>query len=410
MRLRASRATELAEMKLDYAEWMKAKDVTCLGRWCLLHGPEQHLKREALARLRGEAEKGAGGELGWEALDGPGVNARELLNRARTGQLFEGARVIVVWEAERMEASEQEALAKGVGSLPPDVAAILVTGVGEGRRGQRGGAKETEGTTEEKTKGQKRRGLRAALRRAIEEHGLGIEFRRLKVPEAAQWAVARAKRLGKKLEPAAARKLVQQRVGTGLGEISVEVEKLALYVGDRKVISGSDVDEVSPRLVEDDVFRLVDAVGRRSAGRAVGILRGLLEEQREAPGRILAMLAQSVRLIWQTKLLLEQGWRAGQDVDEGVRELLPQDDRKNALAQFARKQWLVRRTIGQAKAYSWERLRRAMAALYACDLAMKGIQGKVSDEAAALELLVVQLCADLEMPVWESPGRAQRAG
>jgi DNA polymerase III delta subunit len=170
------------------------------------------------------------------------------------------------------------------------------------------------------------------------------------------------------------------------------------------------VDEVSPRLVEEDVFRLVDAVGRRSAGRAVGILRALLGDQREEPGRVLGMLAQSVRLIWQTKLLTESGWGPNREADEETAALLPQDERKNALAQFARKHWLVRRTIGQAKAYSWDQLRQAMAALHACDLAMKGIQGKLSDEAAALELLVVQLCADLEMPVWESPGGERRVG
>jgi hypothetical protein len=51
-----------------------------------------------------------------------------------------------------------------------------------------------------------------------------------------------------------------------------------------------------------------------------------------------------------------------------------------------------------------------MAALHDCDLAMKGIQGKVSDEAAALELLVVQLCSDLAMSVWENSGAQGRLG
>ncbi len=45
-----------------------------------------------------------------------------------------------------------------------------------------------------------------------------------------------------------------------------------------------------------------------------------------------------------------------------------------------------------------------MQALNGCDLAMKGIQGKVSDDAVALELLVVQLCTGLEMEVWGTSG------
>jgi primosomal replication protein N len=39
----------------------------------------------------------------------------------------------------------------------------------------------------------------------------------------------------------------------------------------------------------------------------VGILRDLLSEQREDPLRLLALVANSFRLIWQTKLLVDRG-------------------------------------------------------------------------------------------------------
>jgi len=371
-------------MKLSYAQYMKSPEITCLGSWCLLHGPEQHLKREALARMRQEA---AGGEqagslpyqegLSWEVLEGPEVSARELLNRCQTGALFGGARVIVVQEADQIEGGEQETLAKAVGPLSPGVAVMLVTGEGRGRD------------------------LRARLRRAIEQKGLAVECEALKVREATAWAIARAKQAGKRLEPAAARKLVEQKIGARLGEIEAEIEKLRSFVGDEQAITTSDVDEVTPRLLEEDIFRLLDAVGRRSAGHAVSILRGLLQEGREQPLRVLAMLAQAIRLIWQTKLLAERGWRPGREVEEETARLLPEDERKNALVQFGRRPWLAGQTARQASAFSWAQLRRAVEALKGCDLAMKGIRGKIGDPALALELVVVQLCADLEMPVWE---------
>jgi len=352
--------------------------------WCLFSGPEQHLKREALARLRAEARAGGEGEEpSWEVLDGLSATAREVLNRSQTGALFGGARVIVVREAERMEGGEQEALAKGVGPLLPGVTVVLVTG----EAGDWG----------------RRRSIRAGLRRAIEKDGLAIEFRALNVREAAAWAVKRAKELGKKLEPAAARKLVEQKVGTGLGDLEMELEKLALFVGEADVIAVSHVDEVTPQLVEEDIFRLMDAVGRREAGRAVGILRGLLGDRREEPGRILWQLSQTVRLIWQAKLLAERGWRPGEEADEEAAALLPQEERKNALREFARLPWKAKRTLEQASKLSWGQLTAAVRALHGCDLAMKGIRGKVTDDAVALELLVVQLCTGLEMPVWESP-------
>ena len=59
-----SRILSLRDVKRTYAEHVKAKDATCLGQWCLFSGPEQHLKREALAALRQEAREAGGGQRG----------------------------------------------------------------------------------------------------------------------------------------------------------------------------------------------------------------------------------------------------------------------------------------------------------------------------------------------------------
>ena len=87
--------------------------------------------------------------------------------------------------------------------------------------------------------------------------------------------------------------------------------------------------------------------------------------------------------------------------------MLPQDPRRNVLrALTGNRAWLVNKRLHQARAFSWARLTRAMQAMHLCDAAMKGIAGKLTDEAVALELLVVQLCTDLPMPVWEDSPRA----
>jgi len=368
-------------VKITYANYAKAKDFTCLGAWCLLFGPEQHLKREALARMRAEvmASGGVGAEATWETLEGSEVTARDLIARGQTLGLFGGARGIVVLQAERIGREQQEELAKLVAPLPSEISVILVTG-------------ET---------GDRRRILTAALRKAVETHGLAVECPEMKPREAASWAVSHAKSLGKKLEPAAAQKLASQRVGTGLGELASEVEKLAAYVGDAPAITVSDVDAITPRLIEESVFQLIDAVAARSPGRAVALLRPMLRGGRDESYRVLPLLAQAVREIWQTKLLVEHGWRPGAEMDEETAAMLPADGRRNVLALFARRGWLAGRRITQAQAFSWAQLTRAVLALHSCDLAMKGIAGKIGDEQVALELLVLQLCTDLPMPLWE---------
>jgi len=370
-------------MKLTYGKFLGSKEVGCLGRWCLLFGPEHHLKREALARFREQAKGGAGSdEPSWEALDGPSVKASDLIARCQTGALLGGARLVVVDRAERIDRDEQDRLAKRVGELPPTVSVVLVTAE-SGRRGRQ-------------------KALRASLQQAIEKQGLSIEFPALRGGEAVAWAVQRARALGKALEPSAARKLAEQKVGTGLAALEQELGKLASFVGERKTITSADVEEATPRLIEEDIFRLVDAVATRNAGRGVTILRDMLRDRREPPGRILGMIAQAIREIWQTKLLLEHGWKPGDRADDEIKSLLPADERKNVLKVFARRQWQVPDRMRQANAFSWAKLARAMQALHDCDVTMKGIAGKVGDESMALELVVVQLCRDLEMPLWDS--------
>ncbi len=376
-------------MKLSYPKFRSDKNLSFLGRWCLLSGAEHRLKRDALERLRKEASRAAGGEEpDWESLEGPTLKAADLLLRAQTGTLLAGARVVVVNRAERIPADEQETLSKAVADLPPAAAVVLVTAETGSRRTQKA--------------------LRASLQRVIEKHGLCIEFAPLKGPDAEKWVMERAGEYGKRLERAAARKLAEQKLGTSLAELENEVAKLASYVGDRPTITSADVDEVTPRLVEEAIFGLTDAVAKQQPARAVTVLRAMLRDRREAPAGILAMIAQAMREIWQFKVLLDHGWRQGEEPPDEVKALLPSGARRNALKRIAGRQWQVRHRINQANSFSWSRLTRALRALNDCDLAMKGMASKVVDANMAIELLVVQLCRDLEMPLWDS-GRGRRA-
>ena len=379
-------------MKFTYSSYIKAKDITALGCWVLLYGPEQHLKREALARLRTEAMAGEGesAEATWETLDGASATARDLLSRAQTGALFGGARGIAVLQAEKIDAEEQETLARSIAPLSPGVMVILVTGEPRDRR---------------------EKGLKARLLRVLEDqknrHCLAIDCPELRKEEATQWAISYAASLGKRLEPAAATKLTGQRIGASLGELASELDKLASYAGEAETITAAAVEAVTPRLLEEDVFALVDAVAAQSAGQAVSLLRSLLRDRREAPERLLALLASALREVWQVKLLIERGWRRGAEADEQTRALLPTDPRKNVLgALTGRRAFLLERRARHARAFSWPRLTRAMLALHSCDMAVKGASDrtKLEDKEVALELLVVQLCTDLAMPLLDGAG------
>jgi DNA polymerase III subunit delta len=103
------------------------------------------------------------------------------------------------------------------------------------------------------------------------------------------------RRSGKRLAPAA-RKLIHQRSGPEAAALSIEVEKLCLYVGDAEDISESDVRESFRDLAESWIFDFTKAFSQRDAGTAVRLLRGLFA-QGEHPLRLLALIARELRIL-----------------------------------------------------------------------------------------------------------------
>jgi DNA polymerase-3 subunit delta len=154
-------------------------------------------------------------------------------------------------------------------------------------------------------------------------------------------------------------------VGGGLRELGLEVAKLAAYVGERKEITLDDVRAVASHVAEATVFELMDAVGRRRAGRALELLQTVIT-MGEPPLRILYMLEDQLRMLLRTKALVE------------------------------------RRATPMERAWLYERYREQVAAFGRLDAAeMLGtlleVDGMIKTGAAAprlaLETLIVRLCS-----------------
>ncbi len=201
----------------------------------------------------------------------------EIIARCETLPFFGARRVVVVRHGEELRAPAQDALAAYLDQGPPPSVLILV-------------AESLD----------RRRRLYAALERA----GRVILCDRLPAEDLPAWVRARAAEEGKTITPEAARALVGI-VGGGLRELGLEVAKLAAYVGDRKTITADDVHEAASHLAEATVFELMDAVGRRQAGRALGLLHAVIA-MGEPPVRILYMLGDQLRMVLRTRALVER--------------------------------------------------------------------------------------------------------
>ncbi len=134
--------------------------------------------------------------------------------------------------------------------------------------------------------------------RLLKEHA-ALAFWRRREEELYPWLMQEAKRLGKSLTPAAARRLVEV-VGDNLAELSQELEKVALLAGEENTLAPHLVEQLASHSRSYNIFALVDALGEAQPHKRLTALAHLLE-MGEPPPLILSMLARQVRLLIHLK-------------------------------------------------------------------------------------------------------------
>jgi DNA polymerase-3 subunit delta len=113
-----------------------------------------------------------------------------------------------------------------------------------------------------------------------------------------QWIERRVSEVGGSISPRAVDLLVRF-VGNDLWTMSNEVDKLALFTGERR-IEEDDVRAVVSYAQEASVFAMVDAIMEFRVGTAQELLQQLLDRG-AAPAQLLVMLSRQVRIIFQIK-------------------------------------------------------------------------------------------------------------
>lgn len=108
-----------------------------------------------------------------------------------------------------------------------------------------------------------------------------------------RWIAQEASRRGKKIDPAAAG-LLAAWVGSELGQLDSELEKLSLYVAGREKITAEDVGAVVAVGVRETRYALVNAIESRRVGTALKELMAMLTA-RGQEFRVLGMLAWHLR-------------------------------------------------------------------------------------------------------------------
>ena len=130
--------------------------------------------------------------------------------------------------------------------------------------------------------------------------------------------------LEKKIEPRAL-ELLFERVGFHPVAAVMETEKLALGVGDRKLITVGDLEAMVGRTREDALFELTDAFGKKQVARTLNLLHRLLDQGVHGLA-ILATMRNYLRklLIYRSmQLQAEPSWQQGMSAAQFQKVYLP---------------------------------------------------------------------------------------
>jgi DNA polymerase-3 subunit delta len=186
-------------------------------------------------------------------------------------------------------------------------------------------------------------------------------------------------------------------VGPNSRQLSSEIEKLVLYVGDRPHITTVDVETIVTRNKQAKSFALADAVGSRDLGRLLKTLDQELwslqtDTQKSEIGLLYGIISK-VRTILFLKEMIKEGWiKADVDysrfkaaLDRVPPDALPQDRKFNPLAMHP---FMLYNSLAHTKKYSSEELVRAMELLL---IANQKLVTSSADEALVLQDTLIRI-------------------
>lgn len=102
------------------------------------------------------------------------------------------------------------------------------------------------------------------------------------------------------------------RCGNNLDILSQEVNKIKIYKDEDKNITKEDIINLTSKNIDVDIFGFIDTIVNKNKNKALEIYKEMLINGEE-PIKILVILANQFRIIYQAKELYKQGY-SGNDI------------------------------------------------------------------------------------------------
>ncbi|HEY2743759.1 MAG TPA: DNA polymerase III subunit delta [Polyangia bacterium] len=315
------------------------------GPLYFLYGKERYLLDRAVDLLRARVLDPRTKDFNYELFYGKDAGAARIAQAARTLPMMARRRLILVRDADEMKADELAGLSSYVSDPAPETCMVFVA---------------------------EKADQRLKFFSAFKKHGTLVKLDPLYERQLPDFVRGEARARGVTIAPDAVTMMVDE-IGAELGQLADAVERLAIFIGDRKEVSAEDVEKVVATTRQRSVFELANAVGAGDRARALAVLSSMLGA-RESGVRIVAMLARHLRQLWITSELLQRT-----------------RDKFEIAGALGIPPFFADDIIKQARTLDPARAKRMHAALYLAD---KNLKSSRLDDARTLETLILELTRD----------------
>ncbi len=147
---------------------------------------------------------------------------------------------------------------------------------------------------------------RSRMYKAVKDLGNAVEFVKQDEATLRKWIGSILQKEGKRISPATITFFLQ-KTGTDMSNIKGELEKLVCYSYERPEITQEDVEAIVTTRVQNHIFDMITAIALKQQGRALSLYYELLA-LKEAPMRILFLIARQFNMLLQAKELKNKGY------------------------------------------------------------------------------------------------------
>jgi len=311
----------------------------------LFYGKENYLKEDILKKLRNRLIDSAYRELNYKVFYGEKLSINEVINDLNTLPFMSKHKLAVIKEAEEINKNDETKLINYFNrlSLKNNFSTLIII------------YKESSPNKE--------------LITAIKRIGIVANFSITDKAKLALWIESKFKQSNKKITQEALFYL-QSIVGSDLGRLFNEIEKIDIYTKEQKIIEKEDVMITIGGSEAINIFKVLDSVGDKDIKNAIdGLVK--LNQGNLHYLSIFAMIYRQIKLMLQTKLLLANGFN------------FEEVEKKLKLPFF-----VVEKMIKQSKKYTFKEIYKSYELLNIADLELKDSQ---KEPRIILEELVMNI-------------------